>query len=166
MTSSPNVLANVTNHAPAAPVESAAINGALAAPSDLNTQEAHRIDPSPAIEEIALDVRTQADGEGDELLNHQEGEGGEDDMGCEDDGDDGEGSGDDNDEEEEGFVDGVPEDMPDYLGDIWEYLVGASGAEDWGRAMKVWARVERNLGYPEGRVSDHSAEPQRIVTDT
>lgn len=58
------------------------------------------------------------------------------------------------DEDEEGFVDGMPEDLAEYIEDIWEFLVGASGSEDWDRAMKLWAKLEKRMGYPQGRVSE------------
>lgn len=62
--------------------------------------------------------------------------------------DDDEGEGD-----EEGLVDGAPEDLPDYLEDIWEYLLCASAADDWERALSLYGRFEKALGYPKGRVS-------------
>lgn len=74
-------------------------------------------------------------------------------------GDIGEGGHDDG---EDGFVDGEPEVGPAYLEDIWEYLVGASAAEDWESAMNLWARLEQKLGYPEGRVSIYM-HGERIV---
>lgn len=62
---------------------------------------------------------------------------------------------DDGEDEEVGFVDGVPKNMPEYLESIWEYLVGVSAAEDWECAMKLWAKFERDLGYPQGRVRSY-----------
>lgn len=61
---------------------------------------------------------------------------------------DGEGS-----EGEEGYEDGVPEDLAEYMEDIWEHLMGASESEDWDHALKLWAKLEKRMGYPEGRVS-------------
>lgn len=64
------------------------------------------------------------------------------------------GADDDGSDDEEGFIDGVPEDLADYIDVIWEFLVGASGSDDWVRAMKLWARLEKRLDYPQGRVSN------------
>lgn len=56
-------------------------------------------------------------------------------------------------DEEEGFEDGLPEDAAPYIEDVWEDLVDASAVEDWDVAMKLWAKLEKRLEYPQGRVS-------------
>lgn len=72
--------------------------------------------------------------------------------------------GEENEEGEEDFVDGAPEDMPKYMEDIWECLVGASAAEDWERAMSLWGQLEKKLEYPEGRVSKYIRSRRMTLT--